>query len=41
MFLLYFAYVEAKEETGPQQCCPAFALICSLVLLVRRRCLLI
>ena len=34
MILLYFTYLEAKEEAGQQQCCQASALTCSLVLLV-------
>ena len=34
---LIVPYLEAKEEAGQQQCCPASALIRSLVLLVRHR----
>ena len=45
VFLLHVkktTYLETKEEAGQQQCCPAPALTCLLVLLVlRRRCPLV
>ena len=35
--LTCLTHLEAKEEAGQRQCCPASALTCSLVLLVPRR----